>query len=190
MKVICISGHAQHGKDTSAVMMKELLESDGYRVLITHYGDLLKYICKAFFDWNGEKDLHGRTLLQFVGTDVIRAKAPDFWVAFVAYIIKEFQSTWDYVLIPDCRFPNEVHYMSEAGFDTVHLRVVRQNFASPLTPEQQQHPSETALDHVMPDYYINNYGTLDDLRHVISNLLPEIIGFHQMTFDELRGKLS
>ena len=43
MKVVCISGKAQHGKDTTAGMMKTVLEDMGYSVLIAHYGDLLKY---------------------------------------------------------------------------------------------------------------------------------------------------
>ena len=71
MKVICISGKAQHGKDTSALMVKEMLEDDGYKVLIAHYGDLVKYICRTFFQWNGEKDEAGRSLLQRIGTDAV-----------------------------------------------------------------------------------------------------------------------
>ena len=48
MKVITISGKAQNGKDTTAGLLKSALEADGYKVLITHYADLLKYICKQF----------------------------------------------------------------------------------------------------------------------------------------------
>ena len=44
MKVVCISGKAGHGKDTVAKIMNERLLNDGHRVLITHYGDLVKYI--------------------------------------------------------------------------------------------------------------------------------------------------
>ena len=43
MKVICISGKAQHGKDTTAGILKDQLESDGYRVLIAHYADSVSY---------------------------------------------------------------------------------------------------------------------------------------------------
>ena len=78
VKVICISAKAQHGKDTSAAILKEIYEANGKRVLITHYADLLKYICKNFFGWNGEKDDYGRTLLQQVGTNIVCAKQPDF----------------------------------------------------------------------------------------------------------------
>lgn len=54
MKVIAVSGHARHGKDTVAKMLQEQLEADGNKVLITHYADLLKYICKTFF-WMGRQ---------------------------------------------------------------------------------------------------------------------------------------
>ena len=114
MKVICISGKAQNGKDTTASFMKQALEDKGQRVLIAHFGDLVKYICKTFFGWDGQKDERGRTLLQYVGTDKIRAVSPDYWVDFIVNILTIFKDEWDYVLIPDCRFPNEyeifLHY--------------------------------------------------------------------------------
>lgn len=155
MKVICISGKAQHGKDTTAGYLKEFLEASGKKVLIAHYGDLVKYVCKTFFGWDGEKDEKGRTILQYVGTDVVRTKEPDYWVAFIGSILDLFPDEWDYVLIPDCRFPNEVEAMKDF-FDAVHIRVLRQNFVSPLTEEQQKHPSETALDNYPYDYLFFN----------------------------------
>lgn len=171
MRVICISGKARHGKDTSACILKEILEEKGNKVLIAHYGDLVKYICKTFFDWDGEKNVNGRSLLQRIGTDVIRKQQPDYWVSFISDILKFFDGEWDYVIIPDSRFPNEIDYLKGHGFNVVHMRVIRQNFVSPLTEEQQNHPSETALDYVMPDYYINNNGTLNDLRATIFNII-------------------
>lgn len=167
VKVIAVSGHAQHGKDTVAGMLSKKLTADGNKVLVTHYADLLKYICKAFFNWDGNKDESGRSLLQRVGTDVIRKQAPDFWVNFVSDTLSFFNEEWDYVIIPDTRFPNEVEKMKEK-FDVVHLRVVRDGFLSPLTPEQQAHPSETALDDVEPDYYIKNNKGLDELDAVVA----------------------
>lgn len=49
MKVILISGKARHGKDTTAGFLKNALEADGSSVLVAHYGDLVKYVCKTFF---------------------------------------------------------------------------------------------------------------------------------------------
>ena len=146
MKIVCISGKAQHGKDTTAKLLEETLEAQGNRVLIAHYGDLVKYVCKTFFGWDGKKDEKGRTLLQRVGTDKIRAVSPDYWVDFIVSILDIFCDEWDYVLIPDTRFPNEYEIYETYGMDAILLRVVRPNFVSPLTEEQQKHASETALD--------------------------------------------
>lgn len=185
MKVILISGKARHGKDTTAGFLRSALEADGNSVLVAHYSDLVKYVCKTFFGWNGEKDEAGRTLLQKVGTDAIRVKRPDYWVSFISDIMEFFPGEWDYVLIPDCRFPNEVDYIKNAGFDAVHLRIVREGFVSPLTPEQQAHPSETALDDVQADYYITNNGSLKDLQSSVIEWLVELNGQHQTTFEEM-----
>ena len=145
MKVICISAKARHGKDTVAVILKEQLQAKGNKVLITHFADLLKYICKTFFGWNGEKDEKGRTLLQYVGTDVIGTKRPGYWVMFIIDLLRLFENEWDYVIIPDCRYPIEHKYMRN-NFDTYLLRVERPDFDNGLTEAQKNHPSETCMD--------------------------------------------
>lgn len=173
MKVVLISGKAQHGKDTAAGILKSALETDGFSVLVTHYGDLVKYICKSFFNWDGKKDESGRTLLQYVGTDIVRSHSPNYWVDFLVSVFRMFEENWDYVLIPDCRFPNEIDGMRNAGFDTVHIRVRRPGFESGLTEEQSNHPSETALDSVKPDVWLENAGTKEDLKNIIITWIEE-----------------
>lgn len=173
MKIISVSGKAQNGKDTTANILKSLLEEYGYRVRIVHYADLLKHICRSFFDWDGKKDDAGRNILQYVGTDVVRAKRPNFWVDFVIDVIDMFQDEWDYIIIPDCRFPNEIERLKECGFDVTHIRVVRDNFTSTLTEQQQRHPSETALDNTTPDYIIHNAGSVNDLLATLSDWVVE-----------------
>lgn len=173
IKLILISGKAQNGKDTVASIIKDKLVSDGSRVLITHYADLLKYICKNYFDWDGNKDENGRHLLQYIGTDVIRKKNPSLWVDFVAMMLSYFHENWDYVLIPDCRFPNEIAVMIENGFDVVHLRVERPGFENGLTGKQSEHASETALDDFVPDYKIINSGNLKALEEKVYQWIKE-----------------
>ena len=176
MKVICISGKARHGKDTLAGMLNEQLTAKGYRVLTTHFGDLVKYICEKFFNWDGTKDEKGRTLLQYVGTDVVRKQRPSYWTDFVVSVLELFPNEWDYVLIPDCRFPNEVEFFIEHGMDTTLIRINRPNFVSNLTPEQLKHPSETAMDDYPPNLYVINDGTLKDLSNSIKDILAFIGG--------------
>ena len=162
MKVITVSGKAQHGKDTVAKELKKVLSKRGNRVLICHYADLLKHICKAFFNWNGEKNIEGRTLLQYVGTDIIRTENENYWVDFIIGVLKMFPNEWDYVIIPDTRFPNEIERMKE-DMDCTTIKVIRSNYDSGLTDEQLSHPSETALDEYVFDNIIENDGTYEDL---------------------------
>ena len=170
MKVFLISGKAQNGKDTAAGIIKKYLEEKNKRVSIIHYADLLKFICRSYLNWDGEKDEKGRELLQYVGTDLIREKEPDMWVDFVIKMLGFFEDEIDYAIIPDCRFPNEVRKMKSC-FDTIHFKVVRPNFKSPLTVEQQNHPSETALDNYIPDRFLINAGTIDDFKVFIEEKL-------------------
>ena len=173
--IICISGKALHGKDSVARVLSATLKQQGKKVLITHYADLLKYV-REFFEWDGNKDNQGRQLLQMVGTDVVRSQCPDFWVNFVRDMLVFFDGEWDYVLIPDCRFPNEIEVLKKAGFNVLHLRVVRPGFDSPLSIVQQNHLSETALDSYWYDYQIKNGGTIRDLNEVVSLLAGDVLG--------------
>ncbi len=168
MKIYCISGKAGHGKDTFAQMMHDKLTKQyDQRVLIIHNADLLKWMCRKLFDWDGQKDEAGRHLLQYVGTDIIRKKRPDFWVGFITDILTLFENEWDFVLIPDARFPNEIEYLKENGFDVDHVRVVRDGYVTQLNAQAQAHASETALDDYPVDITIHNNGTIDDLYDAI-----------------------
>jgi hypothetical protein len=74
-----------------------------------------------------------------------------------------FEKEWDFVIIPDCRYPIELETMEE-NFETVLLRVERPGFDNGLTDEQKNHPSETAIDKE-EHYYdavLYNDGSLDD----------------------------
>lgn len=172
MRVIAISGHAQNGKDTIAKIMQRVLAEQWMTSRVIHYADLLKFVCKTYFDWDGKKDEFGRSLLQYVGTDIVRAENPNFWVDFVASMLKFFGDRWDYVLIPDARFQNEIERLREHGFDVTHIRVDR-DAKSSLTEKQLKHASETSLDNVMADFYINNNGSLEDLETTVKIWMEE-----------------
>ena len=180
MKVIFVSGKAFNGKDTAGEIFKNKLEARGQKVLVTHYADLLKWMCKNYFGWNGEKDAAGRSLLQHVGTDVIRAQIPNFWVDWMIQLLRLFPKEWDFVIIPDARFPNEIEVLEnefQSNSDDIftgvyHFRVERTNFVSPLTEEQQNHPSEKALDRFGYDRKLMNT-TIEDLESQIEKVIVD-----------------
>ena len=173
--VILLSGKSGSGKDFIANIMKQQFEENGNKVLITHYADLLKYILKTFFNWDGKKDKHGRHLLQYVGTDVIRKKMPDYWVNFISQMISFFPNEWNYILIPDARFPNEIEVIQKnPDVNVITIRIHRPNYKSKLTEEQQQHPSETSLDEYGFDYYVTNDGT-ETINDAVKEFVNKII---------------
>ena len=144
MRVILISGSARFGKDSTAFMMKELLEKQKKKVLIIHYADNLKLFAKNYFGWSGQKDQKGRELLQWLGTDVVRNNYEDTWVDMIIALLKGIKTLYDYVIIPDVRFPNEIDKMCD-NFNCITVRIIRPDFENGLTDEQKNHPSEVAL---------------------------------------------
>lgn len=184
MKVIAISGKAESGKDTFARIMKEQLENSKYKVMIIHFADVLKFVCKQYFNWDGEKDEHGRTLLQQVGTEIRERNNPNMWVDITRELIKGIGKEFDYVLVPDTRFRAEMD-MLKNEFNAFALRIVRydfdvnQNILMPhinkLTPEQKNHKSECELDTYRFDYLaINNYNSVLSNETNINNILFEV----------------
>lgn len=173
LKVIAISGKAGSGKDTVANIIQKRLAEQWISCKIIHYADLLKFICEKYFDWDGQKDEKGRRLLQHVGTDVVRSWDANFWVDFVATMLRLFGNRWGYVIIPDARFPNEIDRLRESGFDVTHLRVERPEYESDLTDTQKAHPSETSLNNYKPDFTIVNDGTPEELKEAVQIWMEE-----------------
>ena len=54
--VLLISAKAQHGKDSFAeAFTKEAQDRLGFRCLTIKYGDILKYVGREYFGWDGKK---------------------------------------------------------------------------------------------------------------------------------------
>jgi len=173
-RVICIAGKAKSGKDSAAFFLKQHFEEMGRSAIIVHYADYLKYICKKYYAWNGEKDANGRTLLQMVGQRG-REGNPYFWVNTLKSTIEYTLPEHDYIIIADTRYPEEIEYwLDDPAYTTLTLKIttVRDNG---LTYEQLQHPSETALDeYPYFNYYIQNDSTLEHLYYMTGTLAKDI----------------
>ena len=169
--IITMSGKAEHGKDFTAIILKEKLEAKGKKVLTIHYADLLKYIAKQYLDWDGSKDEKGRTLLQWLGTEKVRSYNTNYWVNFVMGIAEIFLDEYDYFLIPDTRFPNEIELWKDYGWDMCALHIERLNYENHLTPNQRLHRSETALDGFKFDYYIKTETGIDNYTKEVNKFI-------------------
>jgi len=153
MKVILVSGKAQHGKTSTANILEKHMKYAGKRVVQINFADYVKFICSKYYGWDGNKDEKGRYVLQYVGTDIFRARDGNFWVDAVIRFARVVWDDFDYMLIGDWRFPNEYTRWVENGIkDVCRVRVYRPGYDNGLTPEQLRHPSETALDGFPMDY--------------------------------------
>lgn len=166
--VILLAGKAESGKTLAANIIKEEIESLGKTALIMSFAGYLKFICKSYYKWDGKKNEEGRSLLQRLGTDVVRKRNPDFWAKTVFDFIMTFDGEFDYFILDDTRFENEVDIFQEYDpFCYTSIRIERLNHENSLSPYQRLHPSETGLDNKRLDVVIYSPSGEENLRKVI-----------------------
>lgn len=179
-KIILISGQAQHGKTSTAQILKEKFEEKGNRVIILPFAKYIKQILKDFYGWDGvDKSDMWREKLQWLGTEKIRMemKRPNFHVDRICDDIKIVEDDFDYIIIDDCRFINEA-YITKGNFPgkVYHIKVDRLGFESPLTEEQRNHPSERGMDgYVDYDNLIYAENGLDNLKREVLIYCEELL---------------
>ena len=174
MKIILISGKAEAGKTTAANIIKYYLCGIGKRAAIVPYGQYVKDTAKMIFGWDGQKDENGRQLLQWWGTDVVRKKSENFWVNTVMRLAAVLDGEIDYLIIDDCRFPNEIDLWKDE-YDYLTLRIERPGHENALNDEQRKHPSETALDDYEFDVTISATDFKELKEAIYEQVLPIIV---------------
>ena len=111
-----------------------------------------------------------RTGWQLLGTEKVRSKNPSFWVDTIIRLLNVIGEDFDYVLISDTRFPNEIQRFKDEKYHIIPIHVERLNFDNGLTEEQKNHLSETALNDYEFDYYLEAKN-LNELECEISSKL-------------------
>ena len=183
-QIFLISGKAQHGKDSTANILKKKLSG---KTLILHNADFLKMIAEKYLGWDGSKNSQSRDLLQWLGTDRTRLELnkPLFWVEKVCDAIEIVLDKYDFFCVPDVRFENEV-YLPKArfpGFITT-IKIIRNNFDNGLSQKQKNHLSETSLDNFNFDYVIESESGLDKLEIEIDKFLQNMNMKEENNIDE------
>ena len=162
-KIIGFSGRKQSGKSSSTDYIVSLIEK--YRFDVSYkvysFADPLKQdICIDILGlshdqcygtdddkntitdlwWDGVQ-LTARTAMEIIGTKLFRALKTNVWVD--ATINKIKKDNIDLAIIADCRFPNEVEAITNAG--GYNIRLDLDPFNSPST-------SESSLDRSIYDW--------------------------------------
>lgn len=125
-------------------------------------------------NWYEDKTDITRNILQLYGTEIFRKRVDnDWWVNQVKN--RAIDSDDDFIVVTDCRFPNEITKMFCDEYETYVIRITRN-----INTQEQiaNHDSETSLDNWKEwNYIVENNGTLEDLKEsakVIVNDLIEI----------------
>lgn len=171
-KVILVSGKARHGKDTFAELLKDTLEQKGNLVVVDRFAKYIKGYLTSYYKWDGvTKSEAVRYKLQQLGTEIIKEKL-NYKYFHSQRLAQDFQiveNDFDYFLVADTRFPDEIYLMkSMFPNEVITVRVQRDGVTGGLTNEQLLHKSETALDHFKFDWNIKNNGTLEDLQREVN----------------------
>ena len=173
-QIFLISGLAESGKDSVAKFMSDKLDG---KTIIVHNADYLKYIAQQYMGWDGNKDDSGRTLLQWLGTDKIRLsmQRPLYWIERSCDIIEILSSKFDYFIIPDTRFKNEIYY-PKARFPefVTSIRIIRLDYKNKLSEKQRMHISEIDLMGFHHDHHIRSKSGLQHLELEVDKFINQL----------------
>lgn len=172
-KIIIISGKARAGKDTTASFLKEIYKE---KMIKLQYGSYIKEYAKKISDWDGSEETKPRELLQHLGTEIIKNKIDKkFFLNRIIQDINVYSFFFDYIVISDARFVEEIEDIKNKFNDVVTIRIIRPNFDNGLTEEQKKHSTEVGLDNYNSyDYTIINDGTLEILKVKVERLVEVI----------------
>ncbi len=208
--IIGIAGLIGSGKDTAADYLctfhgfKRMSFAgalkDAVAVIFDWDRELLEGSTKASREWREQVDewwatrlniphLTPRWVLQQWGTEVARKSFhDDLWVASVENRLRNIK---DNVVITDCRFPNELTAIKNAGGLTARTHRGEDPYWLPvamrynntddptmkellhdlLANEYKIHASEYSSVGLDYDYHLNNNGTIDDLHNQIESIV-------------------
>ena len=135
-------------------------------------------------------NLTPRWVLQYWGTEVCRkAFHDDIWIASLE---NKLRTSTDDIVISDCRFPNEIKSIKDAGGIVIRVRRGDEpewynsavsmnkgevsNMTWAISKDKIKslgiHASETAWVGTDFDYVLDNNGTIDDLFKQVKDLVP------------------
>lgn len=175
MKVYMISGKARNGKDTLAGFMKKYFDENGKKACIMHIGNYIKHFAIDYFGWDGSDETKPRTLLQQLGTEIIREKMnkPLFFTTRLVEDMEVLSNFYDVILVADVRLPLEFDEIGKVYPDMIKMHITRPELVSNLSATEQKHITETALDEYKDYKYDVVNTTLEELEKEAKRIVEE-----------------
>jgi hypothetical protein len=215
--IIGICGFIGSGKDTIADYLVNFHEfrresfantlKDAVSAVFGWDRTMLEGRTKAAREWREQVDpwwaerldmpnLTPRWVLQYWGTEVCRKGFhDDIWIASLENKLRNSQ---DSVVISDCRFPNEIASIKQAGGLVIWVKrgelpawynlAISANQGHNISANELKrlkiHASETAWAGTDFDAVLENDGTIDDLYAQVKNLVSNRLGANADLPDE------
>lgn len=181
--VVLISGKAGAGKTTLAdILVKKLQDIPSMTIFKFGFANALKFVAKAYGGWDEKKDERGRAFLQNIGK-VFREYDENIWVKHVLNQMDKQAGTFpfNFVVIDDWRFPNELNYLSKNPMlDVVTIRVFGRQ--AEMSESNWADVSENSLPEVgifadaegMYEFEVDNSGSIDELNTKADAIISDL----------------
>ena len=176
-KIFIASGKANSGKDTTCELINNYIKLKGLKSVNLQFSSYIKMYAKTIAGWDGNEDTKPRSLLQELGTDVIRKYIDEyFFINRIIDDIKVYSYYFDVITISDARFPKELDSIKNNFKDVYKINIKRPNFENNLNDIQRKHVTEVALDNYNDyDYILVNDGSINDLNDKIKQIIDKVI---------------
>ena len=176
-KIFVISGKANSGKDTTAEIIDNQIMLKGLKVVNLQISSYIKMYASKISGWDGSEDTKPRTLLQELGTSIIREKIDnEFFIKRLIGDIEVYSYYFDAITISDGRLPEQLDGIYNAFDNVYRINIVRPNYDNHLNAKELKHRTEVGLDNYDNyEYKIVNDGSLEDLSNKIRKIVDEVI---------------
>ena len=200
MRFIGISGFARSGKDASRDIIFEYLAMHKMKYVGLSFADPVKRIASQRYghhcvDFYSKSDSDNaeylkRRILQQIGSEEGRGFCEDIWIEFlkgaaldraIEMGIKDISNF--NVVTADVRFPNEAHWVLSSKKNILFLIDADKRQNTQLSNGIYLHMSESYITSIREEHrdrhhnciYVENNGTLDDLRRSIFSKMDEVL---------------
>ncbi len=171
MKIYLVAGKAGSGKGEVAKIIKEYYLSNNKKVIITEFSKYLKLYACEVLDWDGSNP-KPRKFLQDLGVTIRdNMEKPLFLINRMIEDLQIYRLYFDVVVINDVRLPIEIEEIKKNFSDVHTMYIINQFGKSPLTLQEQMHPTETALE----NYPYFDVTITNDNLNVLDNRVVEFI---------------
>jgi DNA polymerase III delta prime subunit len=173
---LLFSARAGCGKTTSALYLNDKLSIE-FNCIVANFAGSLKSLARDGFGWDGLKDQRGRKLLQEVG-QIGRNYNPNLWVARTLARIENYPGyPFEFVLVDDWRFPNEVDYIRKNPLYSVYtVRIIAPNLeVLKGTPEYNDVSEVSLTDEMGYDFVVDNTSSFENLYIQLDGIVKSVI---------------